>query len=202
MVKTTTPAPVDTPVAASVPVVEKTKKKTSKKEEVAAHAAPAVEQTTADAGTERSDISAELNEDIADLMKNIQARASLDAAVKVSIKAIEKKVAKLQKMMDKSTKKRKTSQNKMSGFEKPTPISDELAKFVGEPVGSLLARTAVSKKIHEYVKNNNLQNPANRRIINPDAKLKKLLNTTGKDELSYFNLQKYLKVHFKKEVKA
>ena len=202
MVKTTTPAPVDTPVAASVPVVEKTKKKTSKKEEVAAPAAPAVEQTTADAGTERSDISAELNEDIADLMKNIQARASLDAAVKVSIKAIEKKVAKLQKMMDKSTKKRKTSQNKMSGFEKPTPISDELAKFVGEPVGSLLARTAVSKKIHEYVKNNNLQNPANRRIINPDAKLKKLLNTTGKDELSYFNLQKYLKVHFKKEVKA
>lgn len=203
MVKTTTPAPVDTPVATSVPVVEKTKKKTSKKEEVAAPAAPAVvEQTTADAGTERSDISAELNEDIADLMKNIQARASLDAAVKVSIKAIEKKVAKLQKMMDKSTKKRKTSQNKMSGFEKPTPISDELAKFVGEPVGSLLARTAVSKKIHEYVKNNNLQNPANRRIINPDAKLKKLLNTTGKDELSYFNLQKYLKVHFKKEVKA
>lgn len=203
MVKTTTPAPVDTPVAASVPVVEKTKKKTSKKEEVAAPAAPAVvEQTTADAGTERSDISAELNEDIADLMKNIQARASLDAAVKVSIKAIEKKVAKLQKMMDKSTKKRKTSQNKMSGFEKPTPISDELAKFVGEPVGSLLARTAVSKKIHEYVKNNNLQNPANRRIIHPDAKLKKLLNTTGKDELSYFNLQKYLKVHFKKEVKA
>ena len=202
MVKTTTPAPVDTPVAASVPVVEKTKKKTSKKEKVAAPAAPAVEQTTADAGTERSDISAELNEDIADLMKNIQARASLDAAVKLSIKAIEKKVAKLQKMMDKSTKKRKTSQNKMSGFEKPTPISDELAKFVGEPVGSLLARTAVSKKIHEYVKNNNLQNPANRRIINPDAKLKKLLNTTGKDELSYFNLQKYLKVHFKKEVKA
>lgn len=205
MVKTTTPAPVDTPIAASVPVVEKTKKKTSKKEEVAAPAAPAVEQTpvvASEAGTERSDISAELNEDIADLMKNIQARASLDAAVKVSIKAIEKKVAKLQKMMDKSTKKRKTSQNKMSGFEKPTPISDELAKFVGEPVGSLLARTAVSKKIHEYVKNNNLQNPANRRIIHPDAKLKKLLNTTGKDELSYFNLQKYLKVHFKKEVKA
>jgi chromatin remodeling complex protein RSC6 len=206
MVKTTTPAPVDTPVAASVPVVEKTKKKTSKKEDVAAPAVPAVvEQTpvvTADAGTERSDISSELNDDIADLMKNIQARASLDAAVKVSIKAIEKKVAKLQKMMDKSTKKRKTSQNKMSGFEKPTPISDELAKFVGEPVGSLLARTAVSKKIHEYVKNNNLQNPANRRIIHPDAKLKKLLNTTGKDELSYFNLQKYLKVHFKKEVKA
>ena len=132
-------------------------------------------------------------------MKNIQARTALDNAIKVSAKAIEKKVAKLQKMMEKSTKKRKTSQNKMSGFEKPTAISDELAKFVGEQPGVMLARTAVSKKIHEYVKNNNLQNPTNRRIINPDAKLKKLLNTTGKDELSYFNLQKYLKVHFKKD---
>ena len=103
--------------------------------------------------------------------------------------------------MEKSTKKRKTNANKVSGFEKPTAISDELAKFVGEPIGTMLARTAVSKKIHEYVKSNNLQNPNNRRIITPDAKLKKLLKTTGTEELSYFNLQKYLKVHFKKEVK-
>jgi chromatin remodeling complex protein RSC6 len=115
---------------------------------------------------------------------------------------IEKKVAKMTKLMEKSTKKRKSSQNKVSGFEKPTAISDELAKFVGEPVGTMLARTAVSKKIHEYVKSNNLQNPTNRRIIIPDAKLKKLLKTSGTDELSYFNLQKFLKVHFKKDVKA
>jgi chromatin remodeling complex protein RSC6 len=194
MVKMTTPA--DAPV---VPVEKTTKKKTaSKKEEVAAPvAAPVVEQ--GDAPTDKSDISTELNDDLAELMKNIQARVALDNAIKVSAKAIEKKVAKLQKIMEKSTKKRKTSQNKMSGFEKPTAISDELAKFVGEQPGVMLARTAVSKKIHEYVKSNNLQNPANRRIINPDAKLKKLLNTTGKDELSYFNLQKYLKVHFKKD---
>jgi upstream activation factor subunit UAF30 len=194
MVKMTTPA--DAPV---VPVEKTTKKKAaSKKEEVAAPVAdPVVEQ--GDATTDKSDISTELNDDLAELMKNIQARVALDNAIKVSAKAIEKKVAKLQKMMEKSTKKRKTSQNKMSGFEKPTAISDELAKFVGEQPGVMLARTAVSKKIHEYVKTNNLQNPANRRIINPDAKLKKLLNTTGKDELSYFNLQKYLKVHFKKD---
>jgi chromatin remodeling complex protein RSC6 len=190
MVKTTapvTPAPVDA------------KKKTPKKEV----AAPApVAETPApvegEAATDRSDISAELNDDLAELLKNVQARSALDTAIKASVKAIEKKVAKLTKMMEKSQKKRKTTQNKMSGFEKPTAISDELAKFVGEQPGVMLARTAVSKKIHEYVKSNNLQNPTNRRIINPDAKLKKLLNTKGNDELSYFNLQKYLKVHFKK----
>ena len=176
------------------------KAKSTKKDVVApvvVEAAPAAEATEAVA--DRSDISAELNEDLAALMKNVQARSVLDTAIKASVKSIEKKVAKLTKMMEKSQKKRKTTQNKMSGFEKPTAISDELAKFVGQPPGTMLARTAVSKMIHEYVKTNNLQNPSNRRIINPDAKLKKLLNTKATDELSYFNLQKYLKVHFKKD---
>jgi upstream activation factor subunit UAF30 len=196
MVKTTTPATAAAPKA--------TKKATK---EVAAPA-PAVEATTeapapeaGEAATDRSDLSAELNDDIAELLKTYQARVALDNSIKASIKAIEKKVAKMTKLMEKSTKKRKTNANKVSGFEKPTAISDELAKFVGEPIGTMLARTAVSKKIHEYVKSNNLQNPNNRRIITPDAKLKKLLKTTGTEELSYFNLQKYLKVHFKKETK-
>ena len=203
MVKTTAPA-------TSAPATDAKKKTSSKKETPApapVAAAPAVDAAVpaaeGEAATDRSDISAELNDDLAELMKNVQSRIALDNSIKSSIKAIEKKVAKLTKMMEKSQKKRKTTQNKMSGFEKPTAISDELAKFVGEPVGTMLARTAVSKKIHEYVKTNNLQNPSNRRIINPDAKLKKLLNTKGNDELSYFNLQKYLKVHFKKpEAKA
>lgn len=196
MVKTTTPATAAAPKA--------TKKATK---EVAAPA-PAVEATAeapapeaGEAATDRSDLSTELNDDIAELLKTYQARVALDNSIKASIKAIEKKVAKMTKLMEKSTKKRKTNANKVSGFEKPTAISDELAKFVGEPIGTMLARTAVSKKIHEYVKSNNLQNPNNRRIITPDAKLKKLLKTTGTEELSYFNLQKYLKVHFKKEVK-
>jgi len=196
MVKTTTPATAAAPKA--------TKKATK---EVAAPA-PAVEATAeapapeaGEAATDRSDLSAELNDDIAELLKTYQARVALDNSIKASIEAIEKKVAKMTKLMEKSTKKRKTNANKVSGFEKPTAISDELAKFVGEPIGTMLARTAVSKKIHEYVKSNNLQNPNNRRIITPDAKLKKLLKTTGNEELSYFNLQKYLKVHFKKETK-
>lgn len=181
-----------------------TKKRVSKKESAPVKAVePVVVEvapTTAvtDAPVEKSDPSAELLDEVADLLKNIQARTALDNLIKTNAKAIEKKVVRLSKLMDKNVKKRKTSQNKVSGFEKPTAISDELAKFVSEPVGTMLARTAVSKKIHEYVKANDLQNPENRRIINPDAKLKKLLKIGANDELSYFNLQKYLKVHFKK----
>lgn len=220
MVKTTTPpldlsAVVDTAAAAAAPE-KKPKKKSVKAEKEAAVAAVSesvaelaslVAQTTVPSVGEasvsdRSDLSAELNDEIADLLKNLQSRSALDNAIKINAKSIEKKVAKMTKLMEKTTKKRKSSQNKVSGFEKPTAISDELAKFVGEPVGTMLARTAVSKKIHEYVKSNNLQNPSNRRIIIPDAKLKKLLKTSGTDELSYFNLQKFLKVHFKKDVKV
>jgi len=216
MVKTTTP-PVDASVVAEsvvVPVVEKKPKKKSVKAEkdasavvtetvaelnaLVAQVVPSMEVSVSD----RTDLSADLNEEISELLKNLQSRTALDNAIKINAKSIEKKVAKMTKLMEKTTKKRKSSQNKVSGFEKPTAISDELAKFVGEPVGTMLARTAVSKKIHEYVKSNNLQNPTNRRIIIPDAKLKKLLKTSGTDELSYFNLQKFLKVHFKKDVKV
>ena len=200
MVKTNTPAPASVPtIDAHVENIEKksSKKKAAKKEETPVAAALVPE--TAEVASDRSDISTELTDEITELLKNVQSRSVLDNTIKSQIKSIEKKVAKMTKMMEKSTKKRKSSQNKVSGFEKPTAISDELAKFVSEPIGTMLARTAVSKKIHEYVKTNNLQNPANRRIINPDAKLKKLLKTTGTDELSYFNLQKYLKVHLKKD---
>ena len=218
MVKTTTP-PLDSSVVVDsvAPVVEKKapKKKSVKAEKDAtaavtetvaelnalvSQAAPSMEVSVS--VSDRSDLSADLSEEIAELLKNLQTRTALDNAIKINAKSIEKKVAKMTKLMEKTTKKRKSSQNKVSGFEKPTAISDELAKFVGEPVGTMLARTAVSKKIHDYVKLNNLQNPTNRRIIIPDAKLKKLLKTSATDELSYFNLQKFLKVHFKKDVKA
>ena len=195
----------------AAPVVEKPKvKRAPKKEAVAAPvgestpdaaAAPA-DSASADVVvadlTDKTDTSSDLGDEIAELLKTVQARSALDNTIKASIKSIEKKVARMTKLMEKCSKKRKTGLAKVSGFEKPTAISDELAKFVNEPVGAFIARTAISKKIHEYVKANNLQDPKNRRIINPDAKLKKLLKTGPNEELSYFNLQKFLKVHFKK----
>tara|TARA_B100001059_G_scaffold114197_1_gene114347 strand:+ start:190 stop:768 length:579 start_codon:yes stop_codon:yes gene_type:complete len=172
-------------------------KKTSKKE---ATPEPVVEATEAVAEpAEKADVTTEINDELADLMKLIQERSALDNQIKTRVKNIEKKVARMSKIIKSAKKKKSVKSNKVSGFEKPTPISDELAKFVGEPNGTLMARTAISKKIHEYVKSNNLQDEKNRRIIIPDAKLKKLLKTGPNDTLSYFNLQRFLKVHFKKQ---
>lgn len=218
MVKATSssvPVPSEiTLITSTAPVVEKPKaKRAPKKEAVVAVVGESVSPDVAvasdaaaapssdvvvEASVDKTDVSTELSDEITELLKTVQARSALDNTIKASIKSIEKKVARMTKLMEKCSKKRKTGLAKVSGFEKPTAISDELAKFVGEPVGTFIARTAISKKIHEYVKANNLQDPKNRRIINPDVKLKKLLKTGPGEELSYFNLQKFLKVHFKK----
>ena len=121
------------------------------------------------------------------------------SALKANMKNIDKLTARLMKEAAKSSKKKKAS-NGLSGFEKPTLISDELAAFFGKDKDTLMARTEVSKLIHEYVKSHNLQKEGNRRVIKPDSKLQKLLGTdSSKEELTYFNLQKYLKKHFRKE---
>jgi chromatin remodeling complex protein RSC6 len=85
------------------------------------------------------------------------------------------------------------------GFIKPTLISDQLAEFLGKPAGTKFARTEVSRLINKYIQVNSLQDPQNMRIINVDSKLRSLLNVGKNDEVTYFNLQKYMKPHFYRE---
>jgi upstream activation factor subunit UAF30 len=81
---------------------------------------------------------------------------------------------------------------------KPAAISKELAKFLGVPEDTKMARTDVTKLITAYVKDHSLQDATNGRKIIPDAKLKALLQVKSSDEVTYFNLQKYMKPHFVK----
>ncbi len=102
----------------------------------------------------------------------------------------------------KGGKKKGVDQKKNpSGFNKPTKISDELAKFLSVDLGTELPRTEVTRRINAYIKEHDLQNPADRREINCDKCLNKLLNP-GSIQLSYFNLQTYLSPHFIKAIKV
>ena len=83
-----------------------------------------------------------------------------------------------------------------SGFAKEGPVSDEMRKFLGLKKDELISRTDVTKRIHEYCKSKNLQDPADKRQIKPDASLRKLLKMSKDDDLTFFNLQKFMKVHF------
>lgn len=130
----------------------------------------------------------------------LQQLVSVFSTVKNDFKALEKAVAREVKNAQKaSSKKRQSTGNrKPSGFIKPTRISDELAEFLGKTVGTEMARTEVSKEINAYIRVNALQDKTNGRKIIPDAKLAKLLKWNKEDELTYFNLQRFMKHHFLK----
>ena len=83
---------------------------------------------------------------------------------------------------------------KPSGFAKPAYLSPELCLFLGVDVGTELARTDVTKKLLSYVKEHNLQNPENKRVILLDDALNKLLKPDC--EVTYFNIQRLLKGHY------
>jgi len=80
-----------------------------------------------------------------------------------------------------------------SGFNKPAKLSPELCAFLGIPEGSEMARTHVTRQLNVYIKEQNLQNPENKKQIVPDEKLKALLNLPADQQLSYFNLQRFMK---------
>ena len=63
-----------------------------------------------------------------------------------------------------------------------------------------MARTEVTREINNYIREHKLQDPKNGRHIIADSKLKKLLKLTSKDNLTYFNLQRYMSPHFAKAV--
>ena len=121
------------------------------------------------------------------------------------VKKLEKQVNKEVKDLKKKTKKKNVlndvnkPKREPSGFAKPSPISDELALFLGMEPGVKMARTEVTNKICLYVASNKLQNPDNKRHILLDDALKKLLKTNDNDVVTYFNLQKYMKYHFPKK---
>lgn len=118
--------------------------------------------------------------------------------LKSDYKSLEKQILKEAKTMDKVNAKRNKNKGSRapSGFVKPAMISKELAAFLDVPPDTMMARTDVTKMITKYVKTNQLQAQDNGRKILPDEKLKKLLNVGKGDEVTYFNLQKYMKPHF------
>ena len=113
------------------------------------------------------------------------------------VKNLEKMYRKLVKENTKNMKKKNMKVKRSpSGFAKPTSISKELCDFLQKPIGTEMARTEVTKYLTQYIKEHNLQFEEDKRKIKPDAKLKKLLNLKKDDQVTYFNLQKYMKPHF------
>ena len=168
-------------VAKSVPVVKAT--------DPAAPAAPAAPT---------------LSDNFTDLLSQLSSLRSALTSVTAQVRSLQKRSEREIKVALKASKKRKSKSGNRapSGFVKPTKISTELANFLGKPLGSEMARTEVTREINTYIRAHKLQDPKNGRIILADGKLRKLLKLKKEDELTYFNLQRYMSPHFAKNVKV
>ena len=121
--------------------------------------------------------------------------------LKIRLQKLEKQVHRDTKALNKKANGKRARKPRdpnapKSGFAKEGPVSDEMRKFLGLKKDELISRTGVTKRIHEYCKSKNLQNPSDKRQIKPDASLRKLLKMSKDDDLTFFNLQKFMKVHF------
>jgi len=168
--------------------VKAAKSKTSKKE---------VQETVAPTAPETVEVPT-LSEQFSDLLGQLATLRNQVTAVTTQVRVLAKRSEReLKQALKASKKKRKAGNKEPSGFTKPAKISSELAAFLGKDEGTEMARTEVTKELQKYILSHKLQDPANRRNINPDAKLRKLLGMKKSDSLTYFNLQKWMKPHFK-----
>jgi upstream activation factor subunit UAF30 len=187
-------------VAAPAPVADKKAKKPKAVKPVVDVAAPSpvVEQAVDATAAEVS-----LAEQTGEFQSKLHQLGVLLSALKSEFRSLEKKWTRDVKTAQKqsSKRKRKAGNRAPSGFVKPTKISDELASFLGKEKGTEMARTDVTREINAYIRANKLQDQDNGRKIIPDNKLAALLKLKKTDELTYFNLQKYMSPHFAKAVK-
>lgn len=205
---TSVSAPVEKTAKASSkqPKVSKPKESKATPEVVSSSSSSSVPETVSTTPAadvvenDSSDILAQSTEFFAKLNQ----MSSLFASLKAEFRSLEKKWSRELKVAQKSQakRKRKSGNRQPSGFVKPTKISDELAKFLEKPVGTEMARTDVTREINTYIRAHKLQDKDNGRKINPDAKLAALLKLKKTDELTYFNLQRYMSPHFSKTEKA
>jgi chromatin remodeling complex protein RSC6 len=131
-----------------------------------------------------------LAEQFTDLLSQLSSLRTQLSSVTTQARVLAKRSEReLKQALKASKKKRKTGSKEPSGFTKPAQISSELAAFLGKAVGTEMARTEVTKELQKYILSHKLQDPANRRNINADAKLRKLLGMKKSPEVDEATLQ-------------
>ena len=190
--KTTTPA-----AATGAKKARKPRAASATKTVAPATTAPVADKVVA---TETAPIANGLQDEFAEFLGKLNQLASQFSSLRTDFRTLEKKWTRELKAAQKTVerRKRKVGNRAPSGFVKPTLISDELATFLGKTSGTEMARTEVTREINQYIRTTSLQDKTNGRKIIPDAALASLLKLGSADELTYFNLQRYMSPHFAK----
>jgi len=203
-------APVSVVVTATpaAPVAQKAKKE--KKPAAASKAAvtvPTVETPSAAAVVEVTESSDVILAGLAEKLKALstelttrvrEATKSVSDAIKATKREAREIKKKKKNPADMTPEERKTweARRANNAFLVQRPLTDELCSFMGLKSGDKRSQTEVTKFISGYVKQHNCFDPNFKRRILPNSALAKLLRVSDKDEVTYLNLQSFLKVHF------
>tara|TARA_Y100000996_G_scaffold404136_1_gene377886 strand:+ start:150 stop:740 length:591 start_codon:yes stop_codon:yes gene_type:complete len=175
-------------------------KKTSAKKVVETPVEPVVETPVVEAPVEPQEPEDNYDAEFTEVKDALKSALDIIKSLNTKVNALEKRVSRDRKMMNKKMKgrvKRVVDPNKPpSGFAKPGPVSAELSKFLKLGKDELIARTEVTKRITKYCQEKDLQKKEDKRTIHADKPLRDLLRLKKGDELTFFNLQKYMKVHY------
>jgi chromatin remodeling complex protein RSC6 len=155
--------------------------------EVAAVEAPAVEETV----ESYESLATSFREDMSSLL-------SLVKKLNGTVKTMEKQHAREVKAGGKSKRSAPKKDRAPSGFAKATPVPEQLRKFLSLGADVELPRTEVAKQIYSYVREKELRDKDDRRIIHPDAALQKLFGLKKDETLDFKNFQKQLSRHYPK----
>jgi len=147
------------------------------------------------------------SEQLKSILQTLTEQASQTKSLISTIRSVLKDVDKQGKELDKFRNKKSRSLNERkssgvpSGITKPVAISDELAKFLGVEPGTLVPRNEVTKGVSTYVRKFELSDPANKQKFiltsKPEGAVLHTLLGSPTEEVTYFNLQRYLKHHYK-----
>jgi chromatin remodeling complex protein RSC6 len=158
--------------------------------------------TTIEIETVKADASEQLKHMLTILTEQSSVVKNLINSVRSAIKDTDKTSKELEKLRNKKTrvKTERSADALPSGITKPVAITDDLAVFLGVAPGTLVPRNEVTKGVSAYVKKHEISDPTNKQKFvlddRPAAKALRTLLGNPSEDVTYFNLQKYLKHHY------
>ena len=207
-----------TPAVAATPAPKAAKAPKAPKAAKATPAVASVTVPTVTSAVEPAAPTASSESQLAALAEQLKTLSTeLSTRVRDAVRAVQEAAKSAKREARDSKKKKRRDPATMSPEERKAwearrannaflvqrPLTDELCSFMGLKSGEKRSQTEVTKFISEYVKTHSCFDPTFKRRILPNAALAKLLRVSDKEEVTYLNLQSFLKVHFKKaEVKA
>lgn len=148
---------------------------------------------------------------VSKLNKYVETIAKMNSELKQLVvvgKTLEKDFNHIVKVLAKKNKTKSNENRALTGFAMPTYLTDEMYDFLNEHTelklekGAKVLRIVVTRMLNKYIKDQGLRQETDKRYFVPNEILHRIFKSTETDEVSYFNLQKYIKHHFIKEYKV